>query len=84
MKAGIKSDPEIRQAVKYLAKGEGELVEHYIGCGIFDGVGKNVNELFNEAVYYKELCEQIMAEGYDKETAIQHADNLIGKMLLEP
>ena len=80
VKAGIKSDPEIRQAVKYLAKGEGELVGHYIGCGIFDGVGKNVNELFNEAVYYKELCEQIMAEGYDKETAIQHADNLIGKI----
>lgn len=80
MKPGIESDPEIKKAVKFLAKGEGELVEHYIGCKIFDGCGKNINELFNEAMYYKRLCEQIMADGYDEENAIRHADNLIDKI----
>lgn len=79
-KPGIISDPEIKKAVNFLAKGEGELVEHYIGCRIFDGVGKKVNDLFNEAVYYKGLCEQIMADGYDKGSAIRHADNLIDKV----
>lgn len=80
MKPGIISDPEIKKAVSFLAKGEGDLVEHYIGCKIFGRCGKNVNELFNEAMYYKRLCEQIMADGYDKGSAIRHADNLIDKV----
>lgn len=79
-KPGIKSDPEIKKAVKFLAKGEGELVEHYIGCRICDYVGKNVNELFNEAMCYKSLCEQIVSEGYDKKTTMCHAYNLINRI----
>lgn len=64
MRPGIKSDPEYLIALNHLAKGEGEIIEYYIGMEAYFMKGKNVNVLFKEGLEYRKLYEKILAEGY--------------------
>lgn len=75
-KPGIMSDPQIHAVVKYFSKGEGEFVEQYIGRSIFEGDGRNINDLLEEALFYRKQCYALVAEGFDLKTAMEHVDNL--------
>lgn len=66
-------------AVKNIAKGEGEIVERYIGNwlgSMREGYEGNTDDLLLEAKRFRTLHEKLLSEGYDDEDAFGYALDL--------
>ena len=67
------SDREIILAAKNLAKGEGEIAERFIGfrlCSFYQGT---IEDLFQYAMLFKKLYNEIVADGHMSEEAYDYA-----------
>lgn len=71
------ADKELHIAAKKLANGESEIVENYIADKIKSEYDGTAYDLYFEAVNFKRLYESILNEGFDKKTALEHAENML-------
>ena len=70
------SDREFILAVKILAKGEGEIVERFMGYMISSLKKGTIEELFQEALDFKNFYYRIVADGHLPEDAWHYALDL--------
>lgn len=75
-KEGTLSDREFKLAVKNMAKGEGEIVERFMGYMISSMNERKVEELFNEALRFRNLYNEIRNEGHDESNSWEYALDL--------
>lgn len=66
---------EFTLAIKNLAKGEDEIVAHYIMSHISEYDGRT-DDLLKSALYFKSIYDGLIKDGYDKQEALNHAKNL--------
>lgn len=70
------SDREVILAVKNLARSEGEIVERFMGYMICSRNKRKVEELFQEALDFKNFYYRIVADGHLPENAWHYALDL--------
>ena len=75
-KSNSLSCKEYTLAVKYLAKGEGVIVERYIDHQLGSTYEGKADELFSDALNFRSLYESLISEGYDKEDAFYYTLDL--------
>lgn len=70
------SDKEILLAVKKLAQGEGEIVERFIRNKIDSFYEETIEDLFKEAIKFKQLYQEIISEGHTPEDTWEYTLDL--------
>ena len=70
------SDSEFILTVQNMAKGQGEIVERFIGYEISSWRKGKVDDLYQEALSFKKFYEKILEEGFSKEDSWHYALDL--------